>query len=100
MFASARAIAQRLYPVAYETGRLVRVVVAGVSATVVARLLPDMPPLAGFLARGGTTVVVYLGLLWTSGFFRPTERAFARELMARLRQRRSPATKPSPIDAS
>jgi hypothetical protein len=46
-----------------------------------------MPPIAGLLARATTTVGVYAALLWLSGFFRPTERAFLRELIGRLRRR-------------
>jgi O-antigen/teichoic acid export membrane protein len=90
--------AQRFYPIRYETGRLVRVVLAGIVAAVVARwALPAMPALAGFLARGTTTVAVYVGLLWLSGFLRPTERAFLREVAARLRRR--PAAVVRPPDA-
>ena len=91
-------LAQRLYPVRYETSRLVRLVVAGAGAVLAARSLPDMPALAGVFVRGATTIGVYGGLLWLTGFFRATERAFIREMMARVRQRRPPATRPSPID--
>jgi O-antigen/teichoic acid export membrane protein len=93
-------LAQRLYPVRYETSRLVRLVIAGAGAALVALSLPDMPALAGFLVRGLTTVVAYVGLLWLTGFFRATERAFIREMAARVRQRPSPATRPSPIDVA
>ena len=93
-------LAQRLYPVRYEGGRLLRVVLAGVGATVAARALPAMPPLAGFLARGTTTVLAYAGLLWMTGFFRATERAFLREMIGRARRRSSAAARPSPIDVA
>lgn len=84
--------AQRLYPIRYETGRLVRIVLAGTAAAVIGGwALPPMPALAGFLIRGTTTVAVYVGLLWVSGFLRPTERAFLREVAARLRRRPAPA---------
>ena len=82
----ATALAQRLYPVRYEIGRLTRVALAGLGAVLIARTLPALPPLAGFLARGAVTAAVYLGLLWATGFFRSTERAFIRELVTRLRK--------------
>jgi O-antigen/teichoic acid export membrane protein len=92
--------AQRLYPVKYETARLARIVAAGVVAAAVAYLLPAMPPLAGLFARGAMTVLVYVSLLWISGFFRPTERAFMREMIQRLRRRRPSEPGPAPIDAN
>jgi O-antigen/teichoic acid export membrane protein len=82
--AIAMAFAQRLYPVRYETGRLLRIVAAGVIAVLAARLLPAMPPLAGLLARGGVTVGAYAAVLWMTGFFRPTERAFMREALRKI----------------
>jgi hypothetical protein len=60
------------------------VLAAGAAAAVLARALPDMPPLAGFLARGAGAVAAYAGVLWWLGFFRPTERAFVREMTHRL----------------
>jgi O-antigen/teichoic acid export membrane protein len=85
------ALAQRFYPVRYEAGRITRVIVSGVAAALAALwLVPAMPPVAGLVVRGATTVAVYLALLWVSGFLRPTERAFLREVIARLRQRRPP----------
>jgi O-antigen/teichoic acid export membrane protein len=93
-------LAQRMYRVTYESGRLARVLVAGVGGTWIASLLPsDLSPLAGFLARGSLTVAAYVGLLWASGFFRPTERAFVREMIARARQRRSALPGTSAVDA-
>lgn len=71
--------ARRLYPIPYEWGRLARVIIAGVLAAVTARLLPDMPPVAGLIVRGTTAVGVFVGLLWMTGFLRATERAFLRE---------------------
>ena len=81
-------LSQRVYPIRYEVGRLARVVIAGVIAAMVPLwLIPAMPPAVGLLARGATTVVVYAGLLWVSGFLRRSERAFLRELLGRLRRR-------------
>lgn len=93
------ALAQRVYPVAYEAGRLLRVSAAGAGAALLALMLPDMPALAGFLARGTATVAAYTALLWMTGFFRPTERAFLQEMILRLR-RRSPAASAKPLDAA
>ncbi|MNC99750.1 hypothetical protein D3C83_181420 [compost metagenome] len=49
-----------------------------------------MSPLAGLLLRGTTTVVVYVGLLWASGFLRASERAFLKEMLARVKNRGVP----------
>ena len=68
---------QRLYPIAYEWGRLARVIVAAVAAAVVARWgLPEMAPMMGLLVRGTATVAIFVGLLWISGFLRASEREF------------------------
>jgi O-antigen/teichoic acid export membrane protein len=89
--------AQRFYPITYEVGRLLRLILAGsVAAVVGLRGIPMMPPIAGLLVRGTTVVLLYGGLLWATGFFRPTERAFLREMIGRLRRRTSgPRTPPS-----
>jgi O-antigen/teichoic acid export membrane protein len=80
--------AQRQYPIQYEVGRLIRLVVAGVAAALAALwLVPALPPVAGLLARGVTCVAVYGLLLWITGFFRATEIAFLREMVARFRRR-------------
>ncbi len=145
----ATALSLRLYPIRYERGRLARIVVAGVLATLAALSLGAFThPFVGFLVRGTTTssstpgccgrpasserpsarsserwragcgagelprrraavpskrtsahvalafggivvtgaavtVLVYAAALWASGVFRPTERAFLRELAAR-----------------
>jgi O-antigen/teichoic acid export membrane protein len=93
------AFAQRLYPVRYETGRIVRVVAAGAAATLASLwLTPARPPLTSFLLHGTITVVVFIGLLWGSGFLRATERAFLREMLARMRQGRA-ATRNGAADA-
>jgi O-antigen/teichoic acid export membrane protein len=64
---------QRFYPVQHDTGRLFRIAAAALLAAVAARLLPDMPPAAGVLARGATVVAVFSGLLWTIGALHPEE---------------------------
>src|SRR5262249_22293352 len=92
------ALAQRFYPVTYETGRLVRVCVAGIAAAAIAVWLPSMPALAGLPLRGRTTGVVDLLVLPPAGFVRPTERAFVREIVGRAKRRRATAAGPSAID--
>ena len=87
--AVAFAFSRAFYPIGYESGRILRIVVAGIAAVIVARSLPSMSPVAGLLARGTATVVVYVGILWTTGFLRPTERAFLREVAGRLRSRKT-----------
>ena len=80
--------AQRQYPIQYEVGRLSRLVVAGAAAALAALwLVPALPPVAGLIARGLTCVAVYGLLLWITGFFRATEIAFLREMVARFRRR-------------
>jgi hypothetical protein len=74
---------RRFYPMKFEGGRLLRLVVAGALAAFAGRILPELPPLAGVLVRGLTTVVVFGGLLWILGFLRPTERAFLRQVVGR-----------------
>jgi O-antigen/teichoic acid export membrane protein len=90
--------AQRFYPIRYEGGRLARVLGAGVlAAVVVPRVVPDLPPLAGLLVNGAATAGLYAGLLLATGFLRPAERAFLRELAGRVRARRS--ARPVPTNA-
>jgi O-antigen/teichoic acid export membrane protein len=79
--------ARKHYPMTYETGRLVRVVLAGVVAAAAGVLLPDMSPLTGLFARGGTTCVIFVAWLALNGFLRPTERALIMRVLGRTGQR-------------
>lgn len=83
--------ARRHYPMTYETGRIARLVGAATLSAAAGLLIPDVPPLAGVLLRGTTTVVVFVVLLWLSGFLRPTERAFLEMAWARARRGRQPS---------
>jgi O-antigen/teichoic acid export membrane protein len=84
----ASAFSQRVYPVSYERGRLLRIVASGtIAAAAAVWMVPDWPPLIGVGARAGVTAAVYAALLGLSGFFRASERAFLRELAARFRLR-------------
>jgi O-antigen/teichoic acid export membrane protein len=99
--AMAFVMSQRMYPVHYEYGRVLRVVGAGVGAAAAGSwMLPaSTPALAGLVLRGVLTIVVYAALLWISGFLRPTERAFLREIRARLARRpSSPRSAPARSD--
>jgi O-antigen/teichoic acid export membrane protein len=82
--ATAAVFAQRHYAVHYEGARLIRVLVAATLAMLAGVWLPDMPHLAGFLARGTSVAVVFVGLLWLTGFLRPTERAILGGVARRL----------------
>jgi len=68
--------AQRHYPMTYERGRISRALLAGIAAGAAGWLLPAMPPVAGVLVRGATTVLAFGGLLWIGGFLRHTERVW------------------------
>jgi O-antigen/teichoic acid export membrane protein len=82
--ATAGVFAQRHYAVRYEVARLARVLGAAVLAMLAGILLPDMPHLAGLLTRGTSVVAVFVGLLWLTGFLRPTERAILGGVARRL----------------
>ena len=83
---------QRVYPVAYETGRLLRIAVAAVLAYVIAAALPSMPSLAGVIVRGTTVVAIMAVSLWAGGFLRPEELAVLERVK---RARTTPAPPPA-----
>jgi hypothetical protein len=59
------------------------VLAAGLIATAVAMaVVPTLSPIAGLLSRTIVTLGVYAGVLWTTGFLRPSERAFVSESLA------------------
>jgi O-antigen/teichoic acid export membrane protein len=88
--AIAYAFSQRFYPVTYETGRLARVIAAAVVAYAAGRALPDMPAIAGVLARGTTVVLVMGAGLWLGGFLRPEELRVLERIRAGRRAREAP----------
>jgi O-antigen/teichoic acid export membrane protein len=80
---------RRFFPIEYETGRLLRVVAAGILSVVAARyVVPDLRPVVGFFVRGTTVVIVYIAALVASRFFIPHEVAQMSALVARVRRRR------------
>lgn len=75
-------LARSVYPIAYETGRIARLVAAGAIATLAGqRIVPDLAPIAGLLLRALAVVGTYGLLLWASGFMRATERKFLTEAL-------------------
>ncbi|CAN5854333.1 N/A [soil metagenome] len=64
---------QRFYPIRYEFGRILRVVIAAALGYLAAALVPEMRALAGVFVRGLIVVAVMTGILWTTGFFNTTE---------------------------
>ena len=81
---------QRVYPIPYEVGRLVRLTMAAVGAFLAGRLLvPQLDhPLIGLLVRGVVVVATYAAILLVSGFFVAGELRELKGLGARLRRRR------------
>lgn len=78
---------QRVYPVAHEYGRILRIGVAATIGFALASGIPALPALAGIFIRSGTTVIVFGALLGVSGFFKPEEM----RTLARLRRGRQRA---------
>ncbi|HYC81298.1 MAG TPA: polysaccharide biosynthesis C-terminal domain-containing protein, partial [Solirubrobacterales bacterium] len=74
---------QRLFPVPYQWGRLMRVVFAAAVLVAVGELAMPTDGVLGFLGRGALWLLYPLAL-WTSGFFTPEERGW----IARLRHPR------------
>ncbi len=85
------AFSQRFYPIAYEWGRLARVMVFSIAAYAAARILPSVhlagiPPRSWFapvpdiVLRGTTVVVIYSALMFATGFFHANEIALLRRL--------------------
>jgi O-antigen/teichoic acid export membrane protein len=84
------ALSQRFYPIQYEYGRVVRVVVAGAAAYVAAVLLvPDVRlAVVGLLIRGIIVLAVYPAVLGVTGFFHARELARLKTLSLQLRSAR------------
>ncbi len=81
--------ARHFFPIPFEAGRILRVIASATVAAVAAIwLVPDMHPLVSFSLRALVTVLTFLLLLAGSGFLRKTERAFALEMLGRLRRKR------------
>jgi O-antigen/teichoic acid export membrane protein len=81
-------LAQRVYPMTYEWGRIARLAVAGVGAYLVTWVVPDgLPAWAGLLTRGTIVCVAYPVLLFVLRFYHRDETAFVMSVVARMRSR-------------
>ena len=74
------AFSQRMYPVAYEYGRIVRAIACAVLSCVAALAVPALPAAVGVALRGILVIVLFSILLWTTRFFRPNELQMLRRL--------------------
>lgn len=74
---------QRVYPMRYEWGRLLRVAVAGLVSYALARLVvaADATALWSAAASGGIVFAAFPAVLAVLGFFRTRELATAREML-------------------
>ena len=89
-------LSQRVYPVRLETGRIIRLAVAGLGAWLAARAVPDgLPALAAVLVRGTIVCAVYPMLAYALGFFDARELRTVARLVTSMRRRRLP---PSTMD--
>jgi O-antigen/teichoic acid export membrane protein len=97
------AFSQRFYRISYEWGRLARISIAGLVASLVARALPTvrlasvdprsvMAALPDAIVRGLVVVAVYLALLALTGFFHAKEITALRAMWRRQRTPRVAGT--------
>jgi O-antigen/teichoic acid export membrane protein len=86
-----------VYPIQYEWSRLLRVAAAGLGAYLVASRVVSgsLPPVAGILLAGTTTVAVYAVVLASVGFFHAGELRALREIRSRAVPRRGAQARPS-----
>jgi O-antigen/teichoic acid export membrane protein len=95
--AVAMRMAQRVYPMTYEWGRIARLAIAGIGAYLLTWLIPaSTPAWLGLLARGTLVCVAYPLLLLALGFYHRDETAFVLTIVDRLRKRPS-AKAPVPV---
>ena len=100
-------LSQRFYRIEYEWSRIVGACAAAVAAYTVAIMLPSiqlpidphksLAPVPDILARGTAVVIVFAGLLTTTGFFHAKELAVLRTLRGKVRRPLSP---PRPADST
>lgn len=95
------AFTQRLFPVPYEWGRLLRVVLTVAALVGLAELVVPTEGAAGLLLRA-VLFVAYPLVLWATGFFSPEERRWLQRLRhprALLAALASLRTQPPAVDA-
>jgi O-antigen/teichoic acid export membrane protein len=80
-----------VYPIRYEWSRLLRIAIAGGAGYVVASLVvpASLPPAAGIVLAGVTTVAVYALVLLSAGFFHAGELRLLRDIRSRALSRRN-----------
>jgi O-antigen/teichoic acid export membrane protein len=84
-------LSQRVYPMRYEYGRVVRLVIAGIGAYLVSWIVPHAGPAwLGVLTRGSLVCGAYPLLLIALGFYDRKELEFLSRQVQRLRARRPP----------
>jgi O-antigen/teichoic acid export membrane protein len=94
--AVAMRLAQRVYPMTYEWGRIARLAIAGIGAYLVTWLIPaTWPAWLGFLTRGTLVCLAYPVLLLALGFYHRDETAFVLALVERFRTRPAPPAMPA-----
>jgi O-antigen/teichoic acid export membrane protein len=90
-------LAQRVYPMTYEWGRIVRLAIAGAVSYLLTWLIPTgWPAWLGLLTRGTLVCVTYPVLLLALGFYHRDETAFVLGIVERLRNRRRTRMKEMP----
>jgi O-antigen/teichoic acid export membrane protein len=102
--AVAMRLAQRVYPMTYEWGRITRLAIAGVGAYLLTWLIPSAwPAWLGLLTRGTLVCIAYPLLLLVLGFYHRDETQFVLATIDRLRNRKrampappAPDTEPAP----
>jgi O-antigen/teichoic acid export membrane protein len=95
---TAMRFSQRAYPMHYEWRRIGLIAVSGAVACLASQVLVarSVPPLAGFILRGGIVSVVYPLLLFSLGFFRHSERERLGALAGRFLARGAGAQRAQP----
>ncbi|MFB3853303.1 MAG: oligosaccharide flippase family protein [Vicinamibacterales bacterium] len=85
----------RLYPIRYEWSRLLRVILTGVSAYLLARWAVPVfqSPLAGLVLNTLVTAAAYASVLFLSGFFQAGELRVLRDICGRARHPKSIRTR-------
>jgi O-antigen/teichoic acid export membrane protein len=96
-------LAQRVYPMTYEWGRIARLAIAGSGAYALTWLIPSAwPAWLGLLTRGTLVCIAYPVLLAALGFYHRDETEFVMSIANRLRKRgdASSATITEPMDVA
>jgi hypothetical protein len=90
-------LAQRVYPMTYEWGRIARLAIAGVGAYLLTWLIPaTWPAWLGLLTRGTLVCLAYPLLLLVLGFYHRDETQFVLATIERLRARKRTPARPAP----